>query len=243
MPRTSRKGVILKRLDDLLTAAAKHAAVHYLMGVSTAHAEALIARLRQARFRIRNSRYVQRGTYRRRSPRFDVYLSIDNNNALTDNEFLFHFRMSRDCFWKLVGLIEDHPNFHKKNSDSRGNPPKPASQQLLVLLKYIGSDGNSASSVSLGTFFGIASGTVDSCKESALDAVLTLEDRTYYWPDSDERKQTASRIKEAYLFPNCVGIIDGTLLPLLQRPILHGENYLSRKRFYAIVMLVVCDDQ
>ena len=45
------------------------------------------------------------------------------------------------------------------------------------------------------------------------------------------------------MFPHCVGLIDGTLLPLATKPQLHGENYLSRKRFYAIVMLVVCDDQ
>ena len=36
--------------------------------------------------------------------------------------------------------------------------------------------------------------------------------------------------------------MDGTLLPLSARPLLHGENYLSRKKFYAIVMLIVCDD-
>ena len=53
----------------------------------------------------------------------------------------------------------------------------------------------------------------------------------------------ANRIKDAYYFPNCIGLIDGTLLPLSQRPLVHGGNYLSRKRFYAVVMLVVCDDQ
>ena len=52
----------------------------------------------------------------------------------------------------------------------------------------------------------------------------------------------SARIQEKYLFPNCVGFIDGTLLPLSSRPLLHGENYLSRKKYYAIVMLVVNDD-
>ena len=46
------------------------------------------------------------------------------------------------------------------------------------------------------------------------------------------------------MFPHCVGLIDGTLLPLATKPQLHGENCLSRKRFHAIVKLqVVCDDQ
>ena len=50
-------------------------------------------------------------------------------------------------------------------------------------------------------------------------------------------------MKENYYFPNCVGIADGTLLPLAFRPALHGENYLDRKRRYSLTMLVVCDDQ
>lgn len=58
-----------------------------------------------------------------------------------------------------------------------------------------------------------------------------------------ECKAIAIRIKSEHHFPNCVGLVDGTLLPLAGRPLLHGENYLSRKKFYAIVMLVVCDDQ
>jgi DDE superfamily endonuclease len=83
---------------------------------------------------------------------------------------------------------------------------------------------------------------VDTYRNNALDALLTLEEKTYIWPDAIERKQIARRIKKRYKFPNCVGLIDGTLLPLAKRPLLHGENYLSRKKFYAVVMLVVCDD-
>ena len=234
---------MLRRIDSVLEAAFKQALTLQLLGVSAVHVEVLIDRLRHARFVIHNRRYLGRGNYRKRSQKFELYLSVDHDNASTDKEFLFHFRMSRNCYWQLVELIANHPVFLKKNSDSRGKAPKPASHQLLVLLKYYGSEGNSASSVSLGSFFGIGHGAVDRCKEAALEGVLSLEDRTYFWPDAEERKVIANRIRDTYLFPNCVGIIDGTLLPLLQRPLLHGENYLSRKKFYAIVMLVVCDDQ
>ena len=234
---------MLRRIDSVLEAAFKQALTLQLLGVSAVHVEVLIDRLRHARFVIHNRRYLGRGNYRKRSQKFELYLSANNDNALTDKEFLFHFRMSQNCFWQLVELIVDRPIFQKKSSDSRGKGPKPASHQLLVLLKYYGSEGNAASSVSLGSFFGIAHGAVDLCKEAALESLLSLEDRTYFWPDAEERKVIANRIRDNYLFPNCVGIIDGTLLPLLQRPLLHGENYLSRKKFYAIVMLVVCDDQ
>jgi DDE superfamily endonuclease len=206
--------------------------------------EEVIYRCRKAKLAISNRRYLfLRGSYRKRTAKFHMYLEPDHVDGLNDREFLFHFRMSRECFSQLVLQLKDHPNFNRTDGDSRGSIPRPAEQQLMVLLKYFGSDGNSASSYNIGSFFGISAGSAESCRLSALDALLTLEDRTYFWPNSEERKHISNRIRESYMFPNCVGIIDGTLLPLATRPLLHGETYLSRKRFYAIVMLVVCDDQ
>jgi DDE superfamily endonuclease len=243
MVRSSLRQQVLSRLDDLVFAAAKNLVHCQLLGLPTVKVEELIYRLRKAKASISSRRYlVQRSLYRKRSPKFSVYLDPDHVDGLNDREFLFHFRMSRDCFWQLVAELKDHPNFDRLYGDAH-RVPRPAEQQLLVLMKYFGSDGNSASSFSIGTFFGISSGSVDSCRLNALEALLTLESRTYFWPNSEERKHISNRIREAYLFPNCVGLIDGTLLPLATRPLLHGENYLSRKRFYAIVMLVVCDDQ
>ena len=195
--------------------------------------------------KIENNRYFTRSsTYQKRNPKFDVYLAQHGSHpdALSDDQFLFHFRVSRETFWELVKHIKNH-NVFQRSSDARGPHQKPVSHQLLVLLKYYGSQGNQACSRALGTFFGIGTGAVDDCRSNALEAILSLESRTHFWPTTEERKATASRIKEKYKFPHCVGLIDGTLLPLASKPQLHGENYLSRKRFYAIVMLVVCDDQ
>ena len=243
MTRTSVRQAVLQRLEELLVHGIKDIVRRRLMGLSTVDADALVCHFKQLRDKVTANRYLGRGSYRCRTQKFDLYLRTDHDNYLTDREFLFHFRVTRHCFWQLVDLLKDHPSFKKRSSDSRGSDPKPPRYQMLVLLKYFGSEGNGASSISLGTFFGIASGAVITCKESALEALLSLESRTYIWPNPDERKAIANRIKERYLFPNCVGIMDGTLLPLAQRPLLHGENYMSRKRFYAIVMLVVCDDQ
>jgi DDE superfamily endonuclease len=198
----------------------------------------------ELRRRFHNSRYLSVRTYRKRDPLFERYLGTDisDPNRLSDTEFRFHFRMTRHSFWELVALLKDHEAFKRKSSDSRGPAPQPAQYQMLVLLKYYGTEGNQASSLSLSNFFGVSSGIVDLFCNNALDALLSLEDKTYIWPDKIERRATANRIRTQYLFPNCVGIIDGTLLPLASRPLLHGENYLSRKKFYAIVMLVVCDD-
>lgn len=44
-------------------------------------------------------------------------------------------------------------------------------------------------------------------------------------------------------FPGFVGLIDGTLLPLAQRPHHHGEVYFDRKSRYSLNAQVVCDHQ
>ena len=150
-----------------------------------------------------------------------------------DTEFFFHFQMSQEKFWMLLNLIQDHTVFKRKPDGKQR--PGPASHQLLVLLKYYGSHGNSASDKSLSRFFGVGGGTVENYRNNALEALLSLEPHAYFWPCKDERKSIASRIKSNWKFPNCVGLIDGTLLPLAIRPVLHGENYLSRKGFYVAI--------
>ncbi len=242
MPRKSNKQAILSRLEEIRSIAMKHAMLLEIIGVEYAKPLEVLYQCSDIISRVRNRRYFARPKYRSKIEKFNIYLDPDHPDGLNDREFKFHFRMSRECFAGLVELVEDHVSFKKRTNDPRGRRPRPAAHQLLVLMKYLGCEGNAASSISLGTFFGIGSGSVDKCREAALEALLSLESQTYFWPDAEERRAISSRIQREYLWPNCVGLMDGTLLPLTTRPLLHGENYLSRKRFYAIVMLVVCDD-
>jgi hypothetical protein len=43
-------------------------------------------------------------------------------------------------------------------------------------------------------------------------------------------------------FMNCVGFIDGMLLPLEEKPSIDPEDYYSQKGLYGLATLVVCDD-
>jgi hypothetical protein len=45
-----------------------------------------------------------------------------------------------------------------------------------------------------------------------------------------------------YGLPNCIGIIDGTLIFLTEEPEWSGEDFNTRKGGYAANALVVCDD-
>ncbi|KAI7965702.1 hypothetical protein MJO29_001450, partial [Puccinia striiformis f. sp. tritici] len=44
-------------------------------------------------------------------------------------------------------------------------------------------------------------------------------------------------------FHNCVGFIDGTLFPLYDKPAIDSQDYYSRKGFYGLNTLIVCDDK
>eukprot|EP00171_Calliarthron_tuberculosum_P006005 IDg6005t1 len=121
------------------------------------------------------------------------------------------------------------------------NAPSTFTVPVLVLLKYLGTFGSGASNKSLATHFRIGKGTTELYRSRALTAVLSLEESSYYWPSADERRQISKEIQLQWYFPNCVGLMDGTLLPLENRPTMCGETYYTRKGSYAIQMLIVCN--
>lgn len=113
---------------------------------------------------------------------------------------------------------------------------------LLVLLKFLGSNGNEATISKLGMFFQISKGSFRNTLKRAVSVLLKHLRDAVFWPEADERKEISLRIKSQYKFPNCVGIIDGTLFPLELKPKKNGEDYFCRKSCYAVHALITCDD-
>ncbi|CAB9519420.1 expressed unknown protein [Seminavis robusta] len=228
MPRRSAKQLALKRLDGLIAILAKQVHVLHLLGVDNSQQFDVLYKCQFLRKKVESNRYFVRGEYNRnRTPKFHIYLTDEGSkdNALTESAFLCHFRIPRSAFWELVHLLKDHGVFHRASS-GKGPKPKPASHQLLVLLKYFGSEGDGASNPNLARFFGVGAGTIHDCRTNALEALLSLlEKETHYWPTPEERKSIANRIEMKWHVPNCVGLIDGTVLPLAARPLLHGSFF------------------
>ncbi|OWZ18520.1 hypothetical protein PHMEG_0007381 [Phytophthora megakarya] len=50
-------------------------------------------------------------------------------------------------------------------------------------------------------------------------ALMRLRSDVICWPGLRERREIAERIKQVFELPNCIGLIDGILFPLYQRPI------------------------
>ena len=186
-------------------------------------------------------RYMYRKSYYRTNrKKFDLddALSYDSQN-FNDEEFLLHFRMSRESFFLLLEQISETEEFSKKPKKKKH---RPISYQLFVFLFRIGREGVSGGSGQVGSFFGIAKGSVNNYVRRCVRALLQLKDQVVYWPDKNERNEMRQRLS-ALGFRHCVGIIDGTLVQLVFRPEAYHECYYSRKSMYCINVMIVCDDK
>jgi hypothetical protein len=157
------------------------------------------------------------------------------SDRLNDGEFLEHFRMSRQMFMEL------HDRLYGNEDDwSRG---KGSSElHLLTFLKYFGANGNEATASKMGKMFGISKGCFRNYVDRVTEKILLHKETTLFWPGEEERKEISGQIQNKFLFQNCVGFIDGTLVPFERKPSIHGEDYYCRKGFYALNIQVVFDD-
>jgi hypothetical protein len=82
-------------------------------------------------------------------------------------------------------------------------------------------------------------------KDRVVKAILDCLFNNYVkWPDPEERRIISERIRAEFGLPNCIGIANGTLLPLAFRPSTEDyADYKGRKMLYTLTMLVVNDDQ
>jgi len=98
------------------------------------------------------------------------------------------------------------------------NTQTPVANQLMVFLKYIGTEGNGASGPNQRNMFGIGKGSPDVFRHRVTTSILALHDVYCTWPDAEERRELAKLGEIKSDFPNCVGIADGTLFPLAFEP-------------------------
>ena len=108
--------------------------------------------------------------YRKGNDRFTQDLDLNDEETdnidveaaslpwLNDEEFLQKYRMSCECFDFVLDLIKDHSVFKKLEGKS-GRPQTPVVNQLMVFLKYVGTEGSGANGPNQRNTFDIGKGT------------------------------------------------------------------------------------
>ncbi|POW15320.1 hypothetical protein PSTT_02183 [Puccinia striiformis] len=157
---------------------------------------------------------------------------------LEDRRFKQEFRMTRASFLKLCARVADDPVFQNNSN----NPQRPITEQMMVTLKRLGCFGNGTSVGMLARFFRVGEGTVELYTDRCIMAILRFKNQVLKWPTAIERGKMAEEYGEVG-FKGCVGVIDGSLIPLSDSPSLNSADFYSRKGFYCISTLIVCDSQ
>lgn len=197
---------------------------------------------------VQQRRYLLRHSYRTGLSSYVFRLDLQSTHKLgyprpflSDHEFLQKYRVSRASFTRLLSMIETHPVFQAPRRGPRQLPP---SHQLMVFLKYIGTEGSGGSNPDLRNMFRTGRGSNELYKLRVVQAIRSLRQLFYSWPDDEERRLISSRIQQKYHLPNCVGFADGTLNPLAAKPRRQdAADYFGRKHGYALSTMIVCDDK
>ena len=193
---------------------------------------------------IKQTRYfAPRGTYRKSTLQGifddDLRVSEDGTHWLSDNEFKRKYRVSREVLDKITAIIESNDVFKK---GKRGRSQMPVKHQLMVLLQFLGKEGESNDSQR--NVFKYSYGHMENCRNRVVKALNDIRNDYINWPDAEERKEIAKRIEHEFFLPNCVSIMDGTLLPLGMAPSSDDSaDYHGRKFLYSLTVLVINDDK
>ena len=74
-------------------------------------------------------------------------------------------------------------------------------------------------------------------------AIHSLQTKYYHWPDENKHNVITQWIQQKFMFPNCIGLIDGTLNPFTCEPQMEDVVDYSRCKYgYSLSTLVVCDN-
>lgn len=133
--------------------------------------------------------------------------------------------MSRENFWHICQMIHDDPIFVNPGK----KPQRPVKFQLAAFLCRAGALG----ALKSAGITSVAEGTVYLYVDRVSKALRRLRPRYLKWPTRQERAMLKDEMGD-WGFPGCVGIADGTLLPLREKPRENGWSFWSRKKFYAV---------
>lgn len=145
-------------------------------------------------------------------------------------------RTSHAGFYAILEVIEDDEIFI---STSR-NPQPAVIIQLALTLERLGSNGTGCSVRRLGRDYKRSMGAIINCTQRVLESIDSQCSQYIQWP-SEARREEISTVMSLEGFPGCVGFVDGTNIPLYQRPGLDGETFFDRKKRYSLYCQVVCD--
>ena len=133
--------------------------------------------------------------------------------------------MSFPCFLNLLHLIKPHPIFYNLSH----NPQQDPSIQLAIAVCCLGSNGNEAAVYQLKNLFCVGYVTINLYTSRVVQVIYELRNCLASWPTPEERLEL-SQVMQTKGFQGCIGFVDGTTIPLSQKPTIDGNHYFDCKK-------------
>ena len=151
--------------------------------------------------------------------------------------FRQNLRVAPRTFDSLLNKIENHPVFSNNSYTSQ----IPVCEQLAITLFRLGHDGNAASVAAVAQWAGVSSGAVVKCTRRVMVSFLALHDAVIHWPTEEQKEGAKAWVESVSCaeWRNGYCMVDGTLVPLSQKPGHHGEAYFDRKSNYSLNVQVI----
>ncbi|EFP91930.2 uncharacterized protein PGTG_17957 [Puccinia graminis f. sp. tritici CRL 75-36-700-3] len=172
----------------------------------------------------------------RGAPKSQGEFDIERLFDMSDNDFRQAARTTKHGFIKVLDTIFDNEVFHCGGH----RPQLPIPHQLALTLERLGSNGNGASVGQFSRNLQVARGTVVKVTRRVIEALISMGRVYVQWPDKDRRAEI-SEVMRMEGFSGCVGFVDGTTIPIFQRPGFDGETFFDRKKRYFMNAQIVCD--
>ncbi|KNF01695.1 hypothetical protein PSTG_05122 [Puccinia striiformis f. sp. tritici PST-78] len=172
----------------------------------------------------------------RRPPKSRGEFDLQQLFNMPDYDFRQAARTTKDGFVQVLEKIVCNPVFHRGGR----RPQLPIAHQLALTLERLGSNGNGASVGRFSRNLQVGRGTVIKVSRRVIKALVSLG-RTYIrWPDAQRRAEISEVLRKEG-FEGCVGFVDGTTIPLFQRPGFDGKTFFDHKKRYSLNTQIVCD--
>ena len=143
------------------------------------------------------------------------------------------YRMNRNTFDKLVQLLEENLIF-----TSSGQKPQCAVRyQLATFIMWYGARGSDV--LSMAKRMGIGLGTVFLYCRCVSHALWELGVKIIVWGGQDRKTATATYFIGISGLHDCVGIVDGSLIQLIEVPVEWGLAHFCRKKYPAVSYILL----
>ncbi|KIL54794.1 hypothetical protein M378DRAFT_56947, partial [Amanita muscaria Koide BX008] len=149
-------------------------------------------------------------------------------------QFREELRITPRTFDALVTKLQSDAIF----GNNSHCPQMPVEEQVAIMLFRFGHNSNAASLQGVANWAGVGKGTVLLVTRRVLTALLRPDfmNEAVRFPDMEEKEAAKKWVHQhsCKAWRNGWCLVDGTLVPLAERPHWFGESYFDRKNRYSL---------